>query len=112
METTHAHQVQYVDVSIGSSHGSTLHQSTIQMRLFDSPDQQFPLDPTTSRNVGDHQGPSPNTTSQNVREESSIECESCYPGVVHVVSKGLFPITFLADKDCVPIKIPNIARFI
>ena len=47
------HQAQYVDVGIGSSDGSTQHQSTVPMRLFDSLDQQFPLDATTSPNVGD-----------------------------------------------------------
>ena len=82
------------------------------MRLFESPDQQFPLDSTTSPDVGDQQGPSPNTTSQDVREESSIECESCYIGAVHVVRKGSFPVKFLAYKDFVPIKIPNIASTI
>ena len=106
------HQVQYVDVGIGSSDGSTQHQYTVPMRLFDYPGQQFPLDATTSPNVGDQEGPSPNTTSQDVREESSIECESCYPGGVHVVSKGSFIVTFLAKKDCVPIKIPNIVGII
>ena len=102
------HQVEYLDVGIGSSDGSTRCQSTVPMRLFDSPDQKFPLDAMNSPDVGDQQGPSPTTTSQDVREESSIECESCYPGAVRVVSKGLFPITFLVKKDCVPIKIPNI----
>ena len=58
------------------------------MRLFDSPNQQFPLDSMTSPNVGDQQGPSPTTTSRDVREESSIECESFYSGEVCVVSKG------------------------
>ena len=62
--------------------------------------------------VGDRQGPSPNTTSQEVREESSIKCESFYPRTVRVVRKGSLAVTFLADKDCVPIKIPNIAGII
>ena len=66
----------------------------------------------TSPNFGDQHGPSPNTTSQDVREESSIECESCYPGAVCVVIKGSFPVTFLEEKDCVPIKIPNIVGII
>ena len=70
------HQVQYVDVGIGSSDGSTQRQSTIPTRLFDSPNRKFPLDAMTSLIVGDQEGPSPNTTSQEVREESSIECES------------------------------------
>ena len=47
------HQVQYVDVGIGSSDGSKQWQSTVPMRLFESPDQQFPLDATTSPDVGD-----------------------------------------------------------
>ena len=74
------HQVQYVDVGIGSSDGSTQRQSIVPTRLFDSPKQKFPLDATTSSDVGDQEGPSPTTTSQDVREESSIECESCYLG--------------------------------
>ena len=82
------------------------------MRLFESLDQQFPLDAMTSPDVGDQQGPSPNTTSQDVREESSIECESYYIGAVRVVRKGSFPVKFLAYKDCTPIKIPNIAGII
>ena len=83
------------------------------MRLFEYPDQQFPLDSMTSLNVGDqHEGPWPNTASQDVREESSIECESCYLGEVRVIRKGSFPVTFLVDKDYVPIKIPNIAGII
>ena len=57
------HQVQYVDVNIGSSDGSTQHQYTTPTRLFDSPDQQCPLEAMTSPNVGDHEGPSPNNTS-------------------------------------------------
>ena len=112
LETTPVHQVQYVDVVICSSDGSTHRQYTIPMRIFDSPDQQLPLDAMNSWNVGDQEGPSPNTTSQDVREESSIECESCYPRVVCVVSKGSLLVTFLVDKECVPIKIPNIAGII
>ena len=57
------HQVQYVDVGIGRSDGSTQRQYTVLMRLFESPDQGFPLNAMTSTNVGDQQGPSPNTTS-------------------------------------------------
>ena len=57
------HQVHYVDVSIGSSDGSTQCQSTVPMRLSDSLGQKFPLDATTSLDVGDQQGPSHNTTS-------------------------------------------------
>ena len=106
------HRVHAVEVGIGSSDGSTHLQFTIPMRLFESLDQQFPLDAMTSPDVGDQQVPSPNTTSQDVGEESSIECESCHPIVVHVVRKGLVPITFLEDKDCVPIKIPNITGII
>ena len=106
------HQVQYVDVGIGSSDGSTQRQSTIPIRLFESPCQKFPLDATTSPNVGDQQVPSPNTTSQDVIEESSIECESFYPGALRVVSKGSFPVTFLVEKDYFPIKIPKIAGII
>ena len=106
------HQLQYVDVSSGSIDGSTQHQYTVKTRLFDSPDQQFPLYAMASPNVGDHEGPSPNTNSQDIREESSINCESCYPGEVRVVSKGSLPITFLEDKDCVPIDIPKIAGII
>ena len=110
--TTHVHQVQYVDVDISSGDGSTQHQSIVPTMIFDSPGQQFPLDAMTSPNDGDHQGPSPNTTSQDVREESNIECESFYLGAVCVVRKGSFPVTFLEEKDCVPIKIPNIAGII
>ena len=106
------HQVQYVDVGIGSKDGSTQLQYTVPMRIFYSPDQQFPLDATTSLNVGVQQGSSPNTNLQDVRGESSIKCESCYPGAVRVVRKGSFSVTFSADKDCVPIKIPKIAAII
>ena len=106
------HQVQYVDVSIGSSDGSRHRQFIIPTRLFESPETQCPLDATASPNVGDQQCPWPNTTSQDVREESRIECESCYPRAVHLVRKGSFPTTFLAYKDCVPIKISNIAGII
>ena len=106
------HQVQDVEVSIGSRNGSTHHQYTVPMRILDSHDQHFPLDATTSPDVGNQQGPLPTTTSQDFREESSIECESCYPRAVHVVSRGSFPVTFLVDHDCVPIKIQNIACII
>ena len=105
-------QVRYVDVGIDSSDGSTQRQSTVPTRLFDSPVQQHPLDSTTAPDDVDQQGPSPNTTSQDVKEESSIKCESCYPRAVRVVSKGSFPITLLVDKDYVPIKIPNISGII
>ena len=106
------HQVQYVDVGIGSSDSSTHCQCIVPTRLFDSPDRKSPLDTTTSPNVGDQQGPSPTNTSQDVREESSIECESCYPGAIHVVSRGSLLVSFLVENDCVPIKIPNIACII
>ena len=106
------HQVQCVDVGIGSNDGSTQRQSTVTMRRFDSPDQKWPLDAKTSPNVGYQHGPSPNTTLQDVREESSIECESFYLKAVRVVSKGSFPTTFLVDKDYVPIKILNITGII
>ena len=69
------HRVQAIEVGIGSSDGSTHRQSTIPMRLFDSPDRQSPLDAMTSPDVGYQQGPSPTTTPHDVREESSIECE-------------------------------------
>ena len=84
------HQVQHVDVGIGISDGSKQMSNNIERRLFESPDHKFPLDATASPDVGDQQGPSLTTTSQDVREESSIECESCYPRAVHVVSKGSF----------------------
>ena len=90
------HQVQYVDVSIGSRDGSTQRQSIVPTRIFDSPYQQFPLDAMTSLDVGDQHGPSP----------------SCYLGAVHVVSKGSFLVTLLVEKEFVPIKIPNIASII
>ena len=106
------HQVQVVEGGISSSDGSTHHQSTIPMSLFDSPDKQFPLDATTSPNVGDQHDPSPTTTLEDVREENSIKCEGCYHGVVCVVSKGSFPITLLVDHDFFPINIPNIAGII
>ena len=97
------HRVQDVEVGIGSSDGSTHRQSTVPTRLFDYPNKKFPLDATTSPNVGDQHGPSPTTTSEDVRDDSNIECESYYPGAVHVVSEGSFPVTFLVDHDCVPI---------
>ena len=106
------HQVQYVDVGINSSDGSTQCQSIVPTRIFDSPNQKFPLDATTSPNFGDQEGPSPNNTSQDVIEESSIECESFYPGALCVVSKGSFPVTFLVEKDYFPIKIPKIVGII
>ena len=101
-----------MEVIIGSSDGSTHRQYTVQMRLFDSTDQQFTLNAMTSHDVGDQQGPSPTTTSWDFREYSSIECESCYPGAIHVVSRGQLLVTFLVDHDCVPIKIPKIAGII
>ena len=58
------------------------------------------------------EGPSPTTTSQDVREDSSIECESCYLGVVHMVNRGSLLVTLLVDHDYVPIKILNIAGII
>ena len=45
------HKVQYVDVGISSRYGSTQWKSTIPMRLFESPDQQFPLNSMTSTNI-------------------------------------------------------------
>ena len=57
------HRVQIVEVGIGSRDGSTHHQYIIPMRLFESLDQQFHLDATTSPDVGDQQVPSPTTTS-------------------------------------------------
>ena len=66
----------------------------------------------TSPNVGDQQGPSPTTTSWDVKEDSSIECESYYPGAVHVVRKGSLPVRFLVCDDYIPIKIPKIAGII
>ena len=57
------HQVQYVDVGIGSRDGSTQRQYTIPMRLFDSLHHQFPLDAMTSPDVVEQQGSSPTTTS-------------------------------------------------
>ena len=62
------HQVQYVDVGIGSSDGLTQRQYTVPMRIFESLDQQCPLDATTSPKVGNRHGPSPTTTSQDVRD--------------------------------------------
>ena len=106
------HQVQYVDVGIGSSDGSTHSQYIVPTSIFDSPNQKFPLYATTSPNIGDQQDPPLNTTSRDVREESSIECESCYPGAVRVARNGSFPITFLVYKDCVLINIPNITVII
>ena len=97
---------------IDSSDGSKHRQYIVPTMLFESPFKQFPLDATTSPDVGDQQGPSPTTTSQDVWEESSIECESCYPGAVCVVRKGSFHVTFLVEKDCVPIKISEIAGII
>ena len=105
-------RVQVVEGGIGSSDGSTHRQSTIPMSLFHTPYRQAPLYATTSPNVGDQHDPSPTTTLEDVREENSIKCEGCYHGVVCVVSKGSFPITFMENKDCVPIKLPNIAGII
>ena len=57
------HQVQVVEVGIGSSNGSKHSQYMVPTRSFVSPYKQFPLDATTSPDVGDQQVPSPTTTS-------------------------------------------------
>ena len=106
------HRVQVAEVGISSSDGSTHRQSTVPMRVFESLDQLFSLDSMTSPDVGNQQGPSPSTTSQDVGDGSSIKHESFYPRVVCVVSKGSFPVTFFAENDYVTIKIPDIVGII
>ena len=83
------------------------------MKLFDYPNYRLPLYATTSPDVGNQQVPSPTTTSQDVRDQdNSIECESCYPEALPVVSSVPFHVTFFVDHDYVPIKIPNIENII
>ena len=106
------YQEQDARVSNCSSDGSTHHQSTVPTRIFYSPTQQCTLDATPSMNVGGEYGPSTTTTPHDYREEGGIECDSCYPGTIHVVRKGSFPISFLVNDDCIPIKILKIASII
>ena len=44
--------------------------------------------------VGGEDGPSNTATPHDDREDSGIECDSFYPGTIHVVSKGSFPVSF------------------
>ena len=69
------HCVQVVEGGIDSRDGSKHRQCIVPMRLFDTPDQQSHLYVMTSSDVGDQQGPSTTTTSQDVREDNTIECE-------------------------------------
>ena len=62
------HQIECVDVDIGISNGSKQCKTIVPMRLIESLDPYFPLDSMTSLNIGHQQGPSPNTTSQDVRK--------------------------------------------
>ena len=82
------------------------------MRLFSSPTQQFTLDSTPSTDVGGEDGPSNTATPHDDREDNGIDGDSCYPRSMRVVSKGSFPVSFLVNDECIPIKIPNIAGII
>ena len=65
-----------------------------------------------SMDVGGEDGPSNTTTPHNDREDSGIECDSCYPSTICVVCNGSFPVNFLVNDEYIPIKIPNIAGII
>ena len=81
------YQEQVAGVGIGSSNGSTHHQSTVPMRLYSSPTRQCMLDAMPSTDVGGEYGPSTTTTPHDDREDSGIECDSFYPSAIRVVSK-------------------------
>ena len=82
------------------------------MVLFSSPTQKCTLDVTPSIDVGGEDGLSNTTTPHDDREDGGIECDSCYPGAIRVVSKGSLPVSFLVNDNCIPIKIQKIAGVI
>ena len=65
-----------------------------------------------STDVGGEDGPSNTATAHDDREDSDIDFDSFYPVLMHVVCKGSFPISFLVNNECIPIKIPKIAGII
>ena len=92
-------------VSVDSS---SLRKSTVPMRLFSSsPWKQCTLYATPSTDVGGEDGPSNTATPHDARDDNGIDGDSCYPRSMRVVSKGSFPVSFLVDIDCIPIKIPK-----
>ena len=63
-------------------------------------------------NVGGEDGPSNTTTPHDDREDGGIDCGSLYTSSICLFSKGSFPISFLMEVDCIPIKILKIAGII
>ena len=106
------YQEHAVEGIIGSSDDSTHRKSTVPTRLFSSSTQQCTLDSMPSMDVGGEHGPSNIATPHDDREDNGIDGDSCYPRSMRVVSKGSFPVSFLVDVDCIPIKIPKIVGII
>jgi len=112
LEPKTAEQEQAKHDGIVSSDASTLRKSNVPTVLFSSPTQQCTLDSMPSMDVGGEHGPSNTATPHDDREDNGIDGDSCYPRSMRVVSKGSFPVSFLVDVDCIPIKIPKIVGII